>query len=240
MNENHIIFLLLVCIIFIVYFSLTKKISSYRKLVLNFKHQLAEQYIAFEDVEDLYSSTKQEYFEYVKSQNLQAESNQKNLLSLKETIDALNLQIISYKEEIENQKHSVELLKAKHKAEIKESIKTAKADALKKSRSIIRGQASEHLAPFVIPNTNPKDYRFMGNPVDYICFDGLSDILDGQSDSIKGVRFIDIKTGKSGLNKPQRRIRTAIEKNLVTFEILNMDNLLENRNSKDSDEEKLG
>ena len=102
----------------------------------------------------------------------------------------------------------IENLKVAHKADLDSAIQTARKDALKRSRSVLRGQASEHLAPFVIADTNPKDYRFMGNPVDYICFDGLSDVLDGQSDSIKTVRFVDIKTGK-------RSVMTYILKPLV-------------------------
>jgi predicted Holliday junction resolvase-like endonuclease len=120
----------------------------------------------------------------------------------------------------------LENLKVTHKADLDSAIQTARKDALKRSRSVLRGQASEHLAPFVIEDTNPKDYRFMGNPVDYICFDGLSDVLDGQSDSIKTVRFVDIKTGKSNLNKSQRRIRDAIKDGRVTFEIVNLDEVM--------------
>lgn len=120
----------------------------------------------------------------------------------------------------------IETLKITHKTNLDSAIQNARKDALKRSRSVLRGQASEHLAPFVIDNTNPKDYRFMGNPVDYICFDGLSDVLDGQSDSIKTVRFVDIKTGKSNLNKSQRRIRDAIKHGRVTFEIVNLDEVM--------------
>jgi predicted Holliday junction resolvase-like endonuclease len=113
-----------------------------------------------------------------------------------------------------------------HQNDLDSAIQDARKDTLKRSRSILRGQASEHLAPFVIEDTNPKDYRFMGNPIDYICFDGLSDVLDGQSDSIKTVRFVDIKTGKSNLNKSQRRIRDAIKDGRVTFEIVNLDEVM--------------
>lgn len=111
----------------------------------------------------------------------------------------------------------------------KEDIKKSREDALNKSRSVMRGQASEHLAPYIIPNTNPKDYRFIGNPIDYICIEGLSDVIDNQSDKIISVKFIDIKTGKSNLSKTQRRIRDAINDNRVSFEVINLDNLIEDQ-----------
>jgi len=129
---------------------------------------------------------------------------------------------------------AIKTLEVDHKLQIKQIIETTRKETLKKSRAVLRGQASEHLAPYVLKDTNPKDYRFMGNPVDYICFNGLSDVLDGKSDSIQSVDFIDIKTGKSSLNKSQRRIRDAITNNKVTFKVINLDEVLNNNKVKDS------
>ena len=38
----------------------------------------------------------------------------------------------------------------------------------------------------------------------------------------------DIKTGKSSLNKSQRRIRDAIKANKVSFELINLDEVINN------------
>jgi predicted Holliday junction resolvase-like endonuclease len=145
-----------------------------------------------------------------------------NVLDSQQEIFNLKAKTISLSSEIKD-------LKIVHKNNLKELEKTTREDTLKRSRSILRGQASEHLAPFVIENTNPKDYRFMGNPVDYICYDGLSDVIDKVADEIKTVRFIDIKTGKSTLNKSQRRIRDAIKANRVSFETINLDEVLNDK-----------
>ena len=144
-----------------------------------------------------------------------------------------NLKIIDQlKKEISQTKSNFELdkdlIKKDYQLKLKESVSEARKDALKKSRSVLRGQASEHLAPYVIPNTNPKDYRFMGNPIDYVCFEGLSDLLDGKTNEILSIKFVDIKTGKSSLNKSQRRIRDAINVNKVSFELINLDEVINN------------
>ena len=155
-----------------------------------------------------------------------------SLLELK--LDSLNNSLKLNQELIQNLKTDsiaqktnfdldISLLKKEHKLNLKNSIELARKDTLKKSRSVLRGQASEHLAPYVIPNTNPKDYRFMGNPVDYIHFQGLSDLIDGVSNEITSIDFIDIKTGKSSLNKSQRRIRDAIKDSRVKFSLINLD-----------------
>jgi len=96
-------------------------------------------------------------------------------------------------------------------------------DALRRSRSVMRGQATEHLAPLTLPSMNPKDFRFMGNPIDYVVFCGVSDITDKQKDAIDKIVFLEIKSGKSKLNKVQRRIRDAIKEGKVEFTIYNPD-----------------
>ena len=102
--------------------------------------------------------------------------------------------------------------------------KEIRADAINRSRNVMRGQATEHLAPYMMSNDlNPKDFRFMGNPIDYIVFSGASDVTDGVADTINKVVFIDIKTNKSKLNKVQRRVRDAINEGRVEFLIYNPD-----------------
>lgn len=110
-----------------------------------------------------------------------------------------------------------------HKDELEKEKKKARQDALKRSRSVMRGQATEHLAPYMMDDTNPKDCRFMGNPVDYVVFDGLSAVTDKTAKEINEIKFVDIKTGKSNLNTAQRRIRDAINEGKVSFQIVNPD-----------------
>lgn len=132
-------------------------------------------------------------------------------------------QIAALKIETSSLEHTIKQNNLKHQADLEKAIETARKDSLKRSRSVLRGQATEHLAPYIIENTNPKDYRFLGNPIDYVCFEGLSDLLDGKTDEITSIRFIDIKTGKASLNKSQRRIRDAIKDSRVQFSVVNLD-----------------
>lgn len=111
-------------------------------------------------------------------------------------------------------------------AETRERILEARADATERSRRVMRGLATEHLAPLINNNYNPRDMRFIGDPIDYVSFDGLSDLNDGIEDQIKEVVFVDIKSGKSSLSKAQRRIRDAIADGRVRFEVYNPDKTL--------------
>lgn len=78
-------------------------------------------------------------------------------------------------------------------------------DALQKSKVVRAGQSSEVMVPFM-PDFpyNPKDARFLGNPVDLVIFDGLD------NGKVKQIVFGELKTNTSQLNANQRMIRDAI------------------------------
>ncbi|MGP1432327.1 MAG: Holliday junction resolvase-like protein [Treponema sp.] len=98
---------------------------------------------------------------------------------------------------------------SKHLAE---EIRRAREDAVKRSRAVLNGQFSEQFAPF-FPDfpANPTESRFIGKPVDFIAFSGLS------SSSINEVLFIEVKTGNSRLSKPEQSLRDAIEHKRVRY-----------------------
>jgi len=82
----------------------------------------------------------------------------------------------------------------------------ARQDAVKRSRAVLTGQIGEQLAP-LLPDF-PCDFaelRFLGKPVDYIAFPGLS---AGAPDSVV---FIEVKSGKSALSGTERALRDAIQ-----------------------------
>ncbi len=102
-------------------------------------------------------------------------------------------------------------------------------DAIAKSKSIIRGQVSETLIP-LFPEFpyNTSDCHFIGQPIDYIIFNNMSDIRDGDQEKQIDIVISDVKVGQSSLTRVQREIRNAIDGGRVRFEVwkLNDDNKL--------------
>ena len=98
----------------------------------------------------------------------QLKIHEKNIQELNSMISELKVLRVTKDSKITELTAQLKTTVSNHKLQLKESVEAARKDALKKSRAILRGQASEHLAPFVVGNTNPKDNRFMGNPIDYI------------------------------------------------------------------------
>ncbi len=85
-------------------------------------------------------------------------------------------------------------------------------DAIMKSRAVLSGYFSEQLAPF-LPDFpfKPNEVRFIGKPVDFIAFKGMDD------KKIDEVAFIEVKSGKSKLNKTEKSLKEAIEKKKVSW-----------------------
>ena len=99
-------------------------------------------------------------------------------------------------------------LKFAHRA----AINDARKDTGNRQRSIIKGQISEVLAPWSIESVNSvKELNFLGSPIDFVGFKGL----DGEGDI--DIKFIEVKSGKSRLNKNQRRIRDAVAANRIEW-----------------------
>lgn len=91
-------------------------------------------------------------------------------------------------------------------------IKIARADAVKRSRSVLNGQFAEQFAAF-FPDfpANPTEIRFVGKPIDFIAFSGAS------AGIVEEVLFIEVKTGNSSLTKVERSLRDAIEQKKVRY-----------------------
>ena len=86
------------------------------------------------------------------------------------------------------------------------AIKDARKDTASRQRATIKGDISEIIAPWSMDAVDSvKELSFMGSPIDFIGFKGL----DGNGDV--DIKLIEVKSGKSALNKNQRRIRDAVK-----------------------------
>lgn len=88
-----------------------------------------------------------------------------------------------------------------------------RADAIRRSTSVVTGKVSEQLAPYLPGFTyNPKDARFLGSPVDLVVFDGLGE------GTLREVVFVEVKSGGATLSSRERSVRDAIRSGRVRWE----------------------
>lgn len=94
-------------------------------------------------------------------------------------------------------------------------------DAVIRSRAVLKGQFSEQLAPH-FPNFpyNPGECKFLGKPVDFICFSGLDDKQEGRIDEIV---FVEVKSGGSKLSRFEKQVKECVEDGRVRFEEYRLD-----------------
>jgi predicted Holliday junction resolvase-like endonuclease len=83
--------------------------------------------------------------------------------------------------------------------------RAVRLDAVQRSLAVTTGKVYEQLVPY-LPDFpfNPKDVRFLGSPVDFVVFDGLS---DGR---VTRIVFVEVKTGGADLSTRERRVRDAV------------------------------
>ena len=100
----------------------------------------------------------------------------------------------------------------------KESEKKIKQRSVSGSRRSLVGKFIERFVPFLtkIPYA-PSDMHFLGQPIDYIVFEGLRD------DDIKKVGFIEVKTGEGKLTKREKSLKEAIDKKEVYWKEIRVD-----------------
>jgi predicted Holliday junction resolvase-like endonuclease len=91
-------------------------------------------------------------------------------------------------------------------------LKNIRQDAIKKSRSVLSGQFSEQIAPYLPGfDFSPSEVRFIGKPIDFIVFKGMDE------KQIYEVIFIEVKSSNSKLNLQEKNLREAIEQKRVRW-----------------------
>lgn len=85
-------------------------------------------------------------------------------------------------------------------------------DTLRRSLAVVTGKVSEQLVPywpqFPFP---PRDARFLGAPVDFVVFDGLSE------GAVRRVVFVEVKTGDARVSPREGGIREAVDQGAVEW-----------------------
>lgn len=93
-----------------------------------------------------------------------------------------------------------------------------RSEAIEASRAVLRGQVSEQLAPLLegFP-WDAADTRFLGHPVDYVVFDGLS-----ADEAELEIVLVEVKTGGGRLTKREAAVRDAVAAGRVRFELVRL------------------
>lgn len=109
--------------------------------------------------------------------------------------------------------------------EHQQALTQAQKRSVNTSRAVLKGKMAEQFAP-ILPEFQylPSDAKFMGDPVDYIIFDGYTDFRDGDGTAEDiNIILLDVKSGGARLTKGQQAIAQAVQQGNVRFETLRVD-----------------
>jgi predicted Holliday junction resolvase-like endonuclease len=99
------------------------------------------------------------------------------------------------------------------------SLLAARRDSVEKSRSSLKGQIAEQMAP-LLPGFlyEPADARFLGDPIDYVVFNGYTEVRSDPGAALEVV-LLEVKQGASALSPFQKAVAASVEAGRVRFEI---------------------
>lgn len=133
----------------------------------------------------------------------------------KEHVEYINTLNNQFNRRIEDQVGRFTVKYNQLKDEYAKLVREGRKDAVKRSRQVVSGQVYEQISPLVpgFPY-DLKDVRHVGNPLDFLVFDGLYN-----SDKELDIVFLEIKSGASSLNVNERKVRNAVQGGRVRYEV---------------------
>jgi predicted Holliday junction resolvase-like endonuclease len=98
-----------------------------------------------------------------------------------------------------------------------ECTREIRKDSVNRSRSTLKGRISEQMAPLLpeFPYSSA-DARFIGNPIDFVVFDGYTTVKDEKGDTISVV-LVEVKKGKGKLSREESLIKRAVDEGRVSW-----------------------
>ena len=127
------------------------------------------------------------------------------------------------------QRAKIETLKKEHanatntlQEKHRKDIENATERSVRSSRSTLRGKVAEQMAPVLDGfEYSPSDARFLGDPIDYVIFNGYSNLRDnGASVEELEIVIVDVKSGGARLSKSQKAVEQAVNAGRVRFETI--------------------
>jgi predicted Holliday junction resolvase-like endonuclease len=107
------------------------------------------------------------------------------------------------------------------KLDFQQLIKEASKRSVDQSRSTLKGQIAEQMAP-VLPGFSylPTDAGFLGDPIDYVVFNGRAQLAhNATAEHELEIVLLEVKHGQGKLTPVQRAVAAAVEAGRVGFEV---------------------
>ncbi len=118
-----------------------------------------------------------------------------------------------------NEKKELKKIIEQAKSEHSQAVIDARQEAILSSKNTLRGQINEELLP-LFPDFpySLSDCKFSGAPIDYIVFENMSAIRDGDKTKELEIIIAEVKMNKARTSVVQKAIKEAVDSGRVRFE----------------------
>jgi predicted Holliday junction resolvase-like endonuclease len=125
--------------------------------------------------------------------------------------------LLAYRNKALTYNSKLEQLLSDHDRDVSE----ARKQSVNQSRHVLKGKITEQMAPLLSGFLyEAADARFIGDPIDYLVFNGYSKLSDkNEDDKQLEIVLLEIKQGSSALTTHQRAIASAFRAGKVRFEV---------------------
>jgi predicted Holliday junction resolvase-like endonuclease len=102
------------------------------------------------------------------------------------------------------------------KIDFQQRLQEEREDARKRSRAVSKGLMLENICPYLPTfKHHPRDARFLGDPVDFVIFDGLF-----SKGKVSELTIAEVKSGNATLKDVEKSVKHAIDKGRVNWELI--------------------
>jgi predicted Holliday junction resolvase-like endonuclease len=144
-------------------------------------------------------------------------------------IDALEEELVAREDDVDSRERDVDrrasnlnrevkrlaLEYLRSDSRVKQLVRESSKSAVLKSRATLLGKLFERLSPFFQRfNHDPRDIRPIMEPIDYVCFDGLT-----VSRRVSRITFVEVKAGTSSVTPCEGSILRAVKDGRVDTEV---------------------
>ncbi len=141
----------------------------------------------------------------------------------------LNLKVQHQTEMVKKQQDLLDsqenMMKERYEKEWAVKEKKLRKEIADQQRATVKGKITEQIISLLKGDVfpyNPADARFLGAPVDYIIFDGYTQVRENKSSEDITIIIADVKTGGGRLTADQRRIKRAVDEKRVKWKTIEL------------------
>lgn len=156
--------------------------------------------------------------EKLNDREIELQDFENEIMTREDEAEGLGSELLEREKRLDREVKQLAIQLAKSDGAVRKLLLQERKDAALKSRATLIGRLFERLAPFGRKfKHDPRDLRAIMDPIDYVCFDGLTEFR-----RVSKITFIEIKSGAGLISPCQRSILDAVNARRIETEVITL------------------